>query len=199
MRPEVGVPAAARPLFAASAPSLIATWALGGLYLSLGPSLAISLLRSDSHIAGGLVIVALTGAGAIASAVARAAPPRLIVARGSLILVAGVGVTLLAIATGSTAGLYAGSVVAGIGFGPSFSGVFRSLAPLAPPQSRSGLLASVYVVSYLAFSIPAIIAGIAVTHYDLRDTTYVYGLVVMALAAVTTVAVWRGAASPEGG
>ena len=34
--------------FAASAPTLIATWALGGLYLSLGPSLALSLLKSDS-------------------------------------------------------------------------------------------------------------------------------------------------------
>src|SRR3989475_2915825 len=67
MRPQIGVPPAARSLFTASAPSLIATWTLGGLYLSLGPSLAISLLKTDSHIAGGMVIVALAGAGAVAS------------------------------------------------------------------------------------------------------------------------------------
>ena len=59
MRPQIGVPPAARSLFAASAPSLIATWALGGLYLSLGPSLALSLLKSDSYLAGAGVIVAL--------------------------------------------------------------------------------------------------------------------------------------------
>src|SRR3989440_3287278 len=197
MRPQIGVPPAARSLFAASAPSLIATWTLGGLYLSLGPSLAISLLKTDSHIAGGMVIVALAGAGAVASTLVRAADPRVIVIRGSLVLIVGVGITLLAVAIGSTAGLYAGSVIAGLGFGPAFSGVFRSLAPLAPPDKRSALLASIYVVSYLAFGVPAIIAGVAVTLYGLRDTTYVYGLVVMALAAITTVAVSRRRASPE--
>jgi MFS family permease len=197
MRPQIGVPPAARSLFTASAPSLIATWTLGGLYLSLGPSLAISLLKTDSHIAGGMVIVALAGAGAVASTLVRAADPRVIVIRGSLVLIVGVGITLLAVAIGSTAGLYAGSVIAGLGFGPAFSGVFRSLAPLAPPDKRSALLASIYVVSYLAFGVPAIIAGVAVTLYGLRDTTYVYGLVVMALAAITTVAVSRRRASPE--
>ena len=197
MRPQIGVPPAARSLFTASAPSLIATWTLGGLYLSLGPSLAISLLKTDSHIAGGMVIVALAGAGAVASTLVRAADPRVIVIRGSLVLIVGVGITLLAVAIGSTAGLYAGSVIAGLGFGPAFSGVFRSLAPLAPPDKRSALLASIYLVSYLAFGVPAIIAGVAVTLYGLRDTTYVYGVVVMALAAITTVAVSRRRASPE--
>src|SRR5712692_3470906 len=151
MRPQIGVPPAARSLFAASAPSLIATWALGGLYLSLGPSLA---------------------------------------------LVVGVGITELSVALGSAVGLYAGSVLAGLGFGPAFSAVFRSLAPLAPPDKRAGLLASIFIVVYLAFSVPALLAGVAVTHYGLRDTTYVYGIVVMTLAAMTAVAVWRRRGQP---
>ncbi len=102
LRPEVGVPPAARPLFAAMAPSLVATWALGGLYLSLGPSLAISLLGSESHVAGGLVIVALTGTGALVSALAHSVEPQLLVARASLALLAGTAITLVAVATGST-------------------------------------------------------------------------------------------------
>jgi MFS family permease len=191
LRPDVGVPAAARPLYAASAPSLVATWALGGLYLSLGPSLAISLLAEDSRIAGGFVIAALAGAGAVASVAARSRPPRAIVVGGSLILVAGVGITLIAVAADSPALLYAGSVVAGVGFGPAFSGVFRSLAPLAQPQARSALLAAIYVVSYLAFSLPAVAAGVAAAHWSLRSTTYVYGVIVMALALATTIAVAR--------
>jgi predicted MFS family arabinose efflux permease len=189
LRPRVGVPAEARALFAASAPSLIATWALGALYLSLGPSLAVNLLADDSRLAGGLVIAALAGAGAIASVAARARPPRAIVVGGSLVLSGGVGMTLLAVATDIPALLYAGSVVAGVGFGPAFSGVFRSLAPLAQPQERSGLLAAIYVVSYLAFSLPAVAAGVAVTRWGLHPTTYAYGAAVMTLALATTVAV----------
>ena len=197
MRPHIGVPRAARSLFAASMPSLIATWALSALYLSLGPELALSLLHSDSTLAGGLVIVALMGPGALAAALLHAAEPRLLEIRSLFVLIVGVGITLLAVALGSAVGLYAGSVIAGIGYTPAFSAVFRGLVPLAPPDKRAELIASIYVVAYLAFSLPAIIAGVAVTHYSLRETTYVYGLVVMVLAAMTAVALWRRQASPR--
>ena len=191
MRPQIGEPPAARSLFAASAPSLIATWALGGLYLSLGPELSLSLLNSHNSLAGAGVIVALMGAVTVAATLVRAEDARVIVIRASLVLLVGVGITELAVALGSPAGLYAGSVLASLGFGPAFSAVFRSLAPLAPPDKRAGLLASIFIVVYLAFSLPAFIAGVAVTHYGLRDTTYVYGIVVMALAALTVLAVWH--------
>jgi len=160
-------------------------WALGGLYLSLGPSLAVSLLKTESHVAGGAVIAALLGAGAIASALVASADPRALVTRGSLLLVIGVALTLVAVAIGSTLGLYAGSILAGLGFGPAFSGIFRSLAPLAPPDKRGALVASIYVVLYLSFSIPTIIAGVGVGSYGLRDTTYAYGVSVMLLAGLT--------------
>ena len=197
LKPEVRVPPAARSLFAASAPVLVAAWALGGLYLSLGPSLAISLLGSESHVAGGLVIVALAGTGALVSALTHAVEPRLLVARASLALLVGIAITLVAVATGSTVLLYLGSTVAGAGFGPAFAGVFRSLAPLAPPEGRSGLVAAIYIVSYLAFSVPAVAAGVALTHYDLADTTYGYGAVLIALAGFTAFAVGRGAREPR--
>jgi len=197
MRPHIGVPRAARSLFAASMPSLIATWALSALYLSLGPSLALSLLHSDSTLAGALVIVALMGPGALAAALLHAAEPRLLEIRSLFVLIVGVEITLLAVALGFPVGLYAGSVIAGIGYTPAFSAVFRGLVPLAPPDKRAELIASIYVVAYLAFSLPAIIAGVAVTHYSLRETTYVYGLVVMVLAAMTAVALWRRQASPR--
>ena len=111
-------------------------------------------------------------------------------------LIAGVGLTLVAVAVGSSAGLYLGSALAGVGFGPAFSGVFRGLAPLAPPDQRSAVLASIYVVSCLAFSVPAIIAGVTAASYGLRDTTYGYGLAVIVLAALTTIAVSRRSTAP---
>jgi MFS family permease len=191
MRPQIGVPPSARSLFAASAPSLIATWAVGGLYLSLGPSLAGLLLQSDNRLSGGLVIVTLLGAGALASALVGATHPGVLMIRGSLVLIAGVGITLGAVALNSVAGLFIGSAVAGLGLGPAFSGVVRGLAPLAPPGQRGALLAAVYVVLYLSFSVPAIIAGVAATEFGLRAATYAFGVAVVALAATTTVAVSR--------
>jgi MFS family permease len=106
---------------------------------------------------------------------------------GSVVLVAGVGVTLAALQTASIALFLGGTVLAGLGFGPAFSGGFRSLTARAPADRRAGLIAAIYVVSYLAFSLPAIAAGVAVTQVGLRTTALLYGVAVVVLAAVATV------------
>ncbi|MDQ3881380.1 MAG: MFS transporter, partial [Chloroflexota bacterium] len=154
MRPDVGVPRPARRAFVAATPSLIATWALGGLYLSLGPTLAISLVNSDSRLAGGAVIAALAITGAVTSSIVRDADPRPTAIGGSVILIGGVAVTLGGVALASPGVFYAGSFIAGVGFGPAFAAVVRSVGPLAPPERRGALLAAVYIVTYCAFSIP---------------------------------------------
>jgi MFS family permease len=191
LRPEIGVPPAARRLFAASTPSLVAIWALAGLYLSLGPSLAIALTQSDSHVAGGLVILALLGTATVTSILVQGADARRVVIVGSVLVIAGVGLTVVAVGIGSVAGLYAGSFLAGLGLGPAFSAIVRSLTPLAAPDGRAALLAAIYVVVYAAFSVPAVIAGFATGIAGLRATTYAYGVIVIVLALATTVAVWR--------
>ena len=185
LRPRVAVPPQARSTFVALAPSLVAVWSLGGLYLALGPSLAASLLGTGGHVAGAAVIFALLGAAAVASAVVRYADAHEMVKRGSFLLLAGVAVTLAGVAIRSPAGLYAGSLVAGIGFGLAFSGIFRGLAGLAPLNARGALVAAIYIALYVAFSVPTIVAGVAVTSYGLLDTTYAYGILVMLLAVAT--------------
>ena len=52
LRPQVSLPPAARGAFAAAVPALIGMWALAGLYLSLGPSLAVELLHSKNLLWG---------------------------------------------------------------------------------------------------------------------------------------------------
>jgi MFS family permease len=182
LQPRVGVPHEVRKTFVAIAPVLVATWALGGLYLSLGPSLAIALLHTTSHVTGALVIVALTATGAATSVLARNHHPERVLVFGAGMLALGVGVTILGLNVGTTTLFFAGSVLAGVGFGAGFSGAFKTIVSLAPPTERAGLIAAVYVLAYLGFSLPAIAAGVAVSHAGLLPTTNVYGSVVAALA-----------------
>jgi MFS family permease len=112
--------------------------------------------------------------------------PRHATVGGLLVLLAGVGLTLIAIRAQSTVAFFAGSVVAGLGFGPSFAGAFRVLTAGAPAGERAALIAAIYVVSYLAFSLPAIAAGVEVTHVGLRDTATGYAVAIMALAGLAT-------------
>ena len=191
MRPTVGIPPSARAMFVAATPAIVGMWALGGLYLALGPSLAVEMLRTDNRVAGGLVIFALAGTGAVASFVLRRADPSRLLVRGSVVVISGVTVSLIGVLSGSLAILYAGSVVAGIGLGAGFSAFVRVTAPLVAPERRGTLVAAIYVVTYLSFSVPTIIGGAAVTAAGLRTTAYGYGIVVIALAALTTIVVWR--------
>jgi MFS transporter len=191
LRPRVGVPAAARTAFVAMTPAIVAVWAIAGLYLALGPSLAITLLGSTDRVSGGLVIGALLGTGTLSSWLVRHADPETIVVPGSVVLIAGVALTLAGVALASPIVFFAGSVVAGLGFGPAFAGPFRSVAQLAPPDARGALLAALYLVIYLSFSVPTILAGIGGMFIGLRATTYGYGATVILLAVATTLVVSR--------
>jgi hypothetical protein len=52
----------------------MAGWALAGLYLSRGPSIAVSLFGLSNHLIGGLVVTLLCGNGAVTTW--DCAPPR---------------------------------------------------------------------------------------------------------------------------
>ena len=80
-----------------------------------------------------------------------------------------------------------GSAIAGLGFGPSFAGSLRALAPLVGLTERGELLTAVYVTSYLGFSVPALAAGVLTTHIGLRATANGYAAVIVALALIATV------------
>ena len=67
LRPRVHVPPANRPPFLAALPILVACWAVGGFYASLGPSLLVDVFGIDNHLAGGLLIFALNGTGVLGS------------------------------------------------------------------------------------------------------------------------------------
>jgi MFS family permease len=184
LRPQAGVPTHLRRAFAAALPSLAATWGLGGLILSLGPSLTSQELGASSHLVGALPIFLLAGISAVAAVLLRDVEPRATARGGLAALILGVAVALVALEADSIGVFVAGTAIAGLGFGPAFAGVFRVLTQLAPPERRGEMVSSVLVVAYLAFSAPALVAGVAVTQVGLRETAVVYGITLIAVAAL---------------
>ncbi|MNV70507.1 hypothetical protein D3C71_1634790 [compost metagenome] len=57
----------------------------------------------------------------------------------------------------------------------------------AQPAQRASLMAAFLVLSYCAFSLPALAAGAAMAHFGLLATSQVYGALVMLLAGVALV------------
>lgn len=195
---KVSVPPEARTAFLSALPALVAPWALGGLYLSLGPSLSALLSKSGNVLADAAVVVVLTLTGGLASLAVNRWPSRRTMLVGCTILTLGVLVTVAGVAATSVAFFYVGTFVAGTGFGSSFLGAFRTLAALAPPKARGGMVAAVYLVAYLAFSLPAVAAGIMTAHLGLRTTAIAYGVALAVLAGLAVPATARatGPAQP---
>jgi MFS family permease len=181
LRPRVGVPARVRPEFFSLVPILLATWSLGGLYMSLGPSVAAQVFDMPSHVVGGLVVTLLCGTGALTIYALRAATMARALSLAASVLVVGMAVTLAGLVADQVLLTALGTVVAGVGFGASGRGTFGTLALLAAPSERGEMFAAFYVVSYLAFSVPALAAGLASTSAGLRPTAIVYGAVVLLL------------------
>jgi MFS family permease len=185
LRPQVSVPAPARRAFGRAVPTMTSTWMLGGLMLSVGGSLLTRLFGQHNHAVVGLVIGLFAGTAAIASVLLRDHTPETMERRGTATLFAGALLLVLALAIESLPVFVAAAVIAGSGFGPAFLGAFRTLSQLAEPHQRAALISAIYVVSYLAFSIPALIAGLLITDEGLRSTALGYTVVVTLVAAAT--------------
>jgi MFS family permease len=103
---------------------------------------------------------------------------------GCLALIAGAVVTIAAIEATSPALFLTGAAIAGAGFGAGFLGAYRTLTALAPANQRAGLIAAIFTISYLALSVPVVIAGVATTHFGLHRTALVYCGTFAVLAAL---------------
>jgi MFS family permease len=110
--------------------------------------------------------------------------PSAVMLGGCLALIVGALVTFASIETGTSALLFVGTAIAGLGFGPAFMGAYRATVAAATSHDRTGLITAIYIVSYLATGIPAVLAGIATSHYGLRKTAFVYTVAVTVLAAI---------------
>jgi hypothetical protein len=186
------VPAQVRRPFVLAALAVISSWSIGGLFLSLGPTLAGTLFHTANHVVGGLGVFALGGAAAAAQLAFGRRPAWLGAALGSLALAAGIVMIVIAAAADSAALYWTGTVIGGAGFGVDFLSGLRALSAAIPPEHRAQVMSAFYVAAYAALSLPAVLAGVLVTPLGLVTTFEVFGSAVAVLALVVAFEAWRG-------
>jgi MFS family permease len=185
LRPHVRIPRQAFGVLVRLTPVTIASWALGGFYFSLMPSLIRVATGETLPVVGGLVVSTLTLSGAASVLLMRSTAPNRVVKGGIVALAIGVIATLAGVHQQLVLLMLAGTVVSGAGFGAAFSSTLRTVLPLAGKDERAGLVAAFYVEGYLSFSIPAVVASLAVPSAGLVAVAWIYGLTVVALAVLS--------------
>lgn len=185
LKPNLIVPQQARRAFLLVTPVNIAVWMLGGLYLSLMPSLIQASMNVDTPWLGGLVVAALTLTGASAVVAGRKLSAFYSSLIGTLTLIAGMALILSGANQGDSTRLLLGSVIGGFGFGVGFLGAVRSVLPLAEPHQRAALMAVFYTQCYLANSLPTIALGYLARRTGLLTAVNVYGALIIVLAVLS--------------
>jgi predicted MFS family arabinose efflux permease len=185
------VPAAVRRPFVLAGGAVLSSWSIGGLFLALGPQLGADVFGTTNHVVTAIALVLLTFSGAVAQLAFGKRASWIGAAGGSIALATGVLLIVSAAATRSPELFIAGAVVGGAGFGVAFLGGLRTLTVAIPAEHRASVMSAFYVVAYLSLSVPAVLAGIAVTQFGLEQTFEWFGSVVAALALLVAFEAWR--------
>jgi MFS family permease len=186
--PRVAITPAARIEFIAAAPVVAAAWMLAGLSGGLAPSMVRSVFHLDSGLLNGVsgfiapavsAIIGLTFAGLPSRRAMIIGIYASIV--GALAIIGGVYFTSLAI-------MIIGQAIAGVGFGACFTAALQLIFPLAAPDQRGAVVAGIYVVSYVAFGVPLVIAGQLAGPLGEVAAVYWYTAVTLLLALISLIA-----------
>lgn len=172
--------------FRAAATASFAVFAVLGLFTSVAPTfLALSFGVTDRFLAGGATFVVFGGA-AIAQVVF-AKRSLVFHGRWGVICIAA-GLVLLAVAALTVAAwlFIAASGLTGVGIGLLFRAALGTAAALSPAKERGGILATLFLISYIGMVVPVLVTGAVLL--VLPATPVLVGFVVV----VTTLALWAG-------
>ncbi|WP_329193567.1 MULTISPECIES: MFS transporter [unclassified Streptomyces] len=188
---RIRIPPGTGGRFAVLVLTIVAVWSVGGFYLSLGPHLALSLLRSTNYLVGGATVALLAGAATGAQLLLGRTEALRTAVIGLLGLLAGLALVLLALGLGSAPVFLIATAVLGSGWGAAFLGSFRALSTLAEPEHRGELTAAVYVFAYLAMSVPSVLAGMLTNIHGLHRTSVGFMAVVAGVCALALIVTLR--------
>jgi MFS family permease len=192
-----GVPPDIRARFARLALSASAAWAVAGLYLSVVPSYAGSLLdTSNLALEGAITAVMLVASCAAQVVTRRGSASERDQSVGLGLVVLSLGALVVAFPTHSVVLLFAAAVVGGVGHGMAFLGAQVDVNAIAPPDRRGEVTAAFFVCIYLGVAVSAVGVGLLATLASLYTAVVVFACVT-GVACVAAVG-WQVAVARSG-
>jgi len=191
-RPDV--PPEIRAAFARFALTAAAAWAVAGLYLSVVPSYAGSLLDTSNLALEGAITATMLLASCAAQVVIRGSgSPTRDQSVGLALVIVGLAALVAAFPAQSLALVLAAALLGGVGHGMAFLGAQSDLNAIAPPDRRGEVTSAFFVCIYLGVAVSAIGVGLVATLASLETAVAVFAVVTGA-ASIVAIA-WHVAAA----
>jgi MFS family permease len=181
------VPQEVRGVFVRAAIGGFAGFAVLGLFTAVSPAVLAQVMGRSSHVVVGLVVFVMFGASALGQVLSASVPERVALPGGCGGLALGVALIGTSIATSSLTLLCVGALVAGLGQGMSFRAGLGAVGSRAPQAVRGAVVATFFLVLYVAISLPVIGVGAAAQAFGLVPAGVVFSALVAVLALVALV------------
>jgi MFS family permease len=175
------VPPEIRRSFVVAGTSGFVAWAVTGLFLSLIPTFVIEVLNDDNLAVAGAVMALMLASSAATQVAGQRIESLRAQTAGLIVMVCGVIALIFAVLNTSLPVLLAASVLAGIGQGLAFMGSLGDVSEIAPAERKGDIVASYYVVIYLATALPAVGVGLLAQLASLSTAFLVFAYVVIAI------------------
>lgn len=186
LRPQrLRVPKEMRATFAAAAMAGFAGFATLGLFTSVSPTFLSEVEGENNLAVAGAVAFSVFAASIAGQVLGRRLGPARSLPGGCAVLVAGMAAIAVSLAIASLALLVLGAVVAGTGQGLSFHAAVRVVTERSPADRRAEVTSALFVLMYLAISIPVIGVGALTVAVGLRTAGLIFTGCVALLAVAT--------------
>lgn len=186
-----GVPEQVRAVFVPAATVGFAGFAVTGFFNAVAGLFVGQVLREPRLLVTGLTVFALLGSATLGQVLSARLAGRTALLGGCLLLAAGVVVIAAGLLAASLPVVLAGAVVAGLGQGTSFRAGLQAVTGAAPPERRSEVSSSFFLVLYVALSIPVIGVGAAAQVFSLVPAAVAFAGLVALLAVGAFVSLLR--------
>jgi predicted MFS family arabinose efflux permease len=184
LTPRIAVPDAVRGTFAVTVPAEAGAWMLSSLFLGLLPTVLRTVFGVQSPLVSGLAAFVAFGVGGVTAGLAGRVPAQRMLPVGSVAVVVSAALFVGGIAADALPLVWAAALVGGVGLGATLSGTIRSLAPAASAAERAGLFAAIYLVAYIAFGVPVIVAGSLLGAISVTTIAAVFGAAIAVAAGI---------------
>jgi hypothetical protein len=184
-RPRFGVPRTIRRTFVAPALAAFATFALGGYYAALAPTLLADDLGITNSALAGTIVAEFFAVAALAVPATRTVQSYRAMQAGLVLLLPSVGLLLLAQIQASITALFIGSAAGGIALALGYRGTLQVVNAMAPADQRAEVIASYMIVCFLGNSLPVIGVGVLsrIAGHSIAHVAFAITIAVLAVTA----------------
>ncbi|MGH2875162.1 MAG: MFS transporter [Solirubrobacteraceae bacterium] len=188
VRPRLGVPREQLSAFTPPAVAGFVTFALGGLYFALIPTIVIKDLHDGNVAVGGLLVFELGAVASVIIVLGRHLRPATAMTVGLLSLLPGVALVVVAESARSLPLLAVAAALAGVVLALGYRGSLQVVNDIAPDERRAEVVSSYYVACFVGNSVPVIGIGVLTTVTDEFVATVTFAGVIggLSLAALAS-------------